>query len=186
MNRAVVHVALGMSLLALSAFAKDDLTTVKGFEAAYRRAHDTGNVRALESLVCWDRTTTKMRRDMRETLRVGLELEIAHIEIIPFASGKGAFKMPHNVNLQPTHVFTVWYKHEGLVGTSYLIAKKIQRFYFAVSSDWRPIIRMPPVLAYASAKSNQSMQPTAGQCDSSVTLTSALPLQFALAIASGG
>ncbi|PYL81818.1 MAG: hypothetical protein DMF23_13800 [Verrucomicrobia bacterium] len=85
MSYAGIVVALAIYGSAATAFASDDLTSLKGFEQAFRRAHDSHQPAEMERLVCWDGTTSKMRKDMREALRESIRYPIDAIAIYPYA-----------------------------------------------------------------------------------------------------
>jgi len=138
-------------LLTLTVAASDDLRTLKGFESAFRRAHDDGSIRRLESLVCWDRATSKEKSDMRSALRAGLSDRIHRIEIVPFYTAPldatvepmHRFQPVHDPNLELVYVLFVWYDLGNFLGMRYLVGKKNGRFYFAVARDWDAWIRAP-------------------------------------------
>jgi hypothetical protein len=142
--------------------AADDLTTLKGFERAFRRAHDRHDVRRMESLVCWDATTPQMRQHMHFVLIEGLRRPIGRIEITTFTK-RTAPEWERDPNIKPAYVFTVWYSGETTIVpyTARFIGRKRGRFYFVV---WRESVPLP---VYASwiTRSNQSLQPTAGRSD---------------------
>jgi len=140
MSYAGIVVALAIYGSAATAFGSDDLTSLKGFEQAFRRAHDSHQPAEMERLVCWDGTTSKMRKDMREALRESIRYPIDAIAIYPYAIEarvNGPLKHP---NIKPALVFNVRYfsgKEEGhrmIVETHYIIGKKDGRFQFVVGS----------------------------------------------------
>src|SRR5204862_7880124 len=85
MSDAGIVVALAIYGSAATAFASADLTSLKGFEQAFRRAHDSHQPAEIERMVCWDRTTSNMRKDMREALRERIRYHIDAIAIYPYA-----------------------------------------------------------------------------------------------------
>jgi hypothetical protein len=149
MNQAALVSALGILFFALTAAAKHNLTTLEGFETAFRRAHDSGDVRRLELLVCWDRATRKQRQDMRAALRIGLGDRINSIEMRPYVTDlRNYMKSPLDPNIDPTHVFFVYYNLGDFHGTRFPIGKKHGRFYLVISKDWDPLIRLPILIAH--------------------------------------
>jgi hypothetical protein len=159
MKRVALYFSLAFSLLAHSAFAKDNLRTLSGFEKAFRRAHDRGSIRSLESLVYWDRTSSKQKRDMRDALRAGLGDRIREIETVPFYTAPldptiepmHRFRPLHDPNLEPTHVLFVWYHLGVFHGMRYPVGRKNGRFYFVVARDWDFWMRGLPAIAKPKA-----------------------------------
>jgi hypothetical protein len=139
----------GCFLFAFTTLAKEDLTTLQGLQGAFRRAHDSGSIRRLESLVCWDRTTPQQRHEMREALQDGLEDRIHRMEIVPFPAEHPLGPLPntlHDPNLKPTHLLLVWYDLGVFRGTRYPVGKKNGRYYFVVGNGWNSRIRSPVIL----------------------------------------
>jgi hypothetical protein len=85
MSYAGIVVALAVYGSVAIAFASDDLTSPKGFEQAFRRAHDSHQPAEMERLVCLDGATPKMRKDMREALLESIRLPIDAIAIYPYS-----------------------------------------------------------------------------------------------------
>ena len=140
MSYAGIVVALAIYGSAATAFASDDLTSLNGFEQAFRRAHDSHQPSEMERLVCWDGTTPKMRKDMREALSESIRYPIDAIAIYPYAIEarvNGPLKHP---NIKPASVFNVRYfsgreeGHRMIVETHYIIGKKDGGFQFVVGS----------------------------------------------------
>ena len=144
MNYAGIGVALAIYGSAATALASTDLTSLKGFEQAFRRAHDSHQPAELERLVCWDRTTLKMRKDMREALRECIQDPIDAIAIYPYAIEARVHGPLQRPNIKPESIFNVRYfsgKEEGhpiIIETHYIIGKKDGRYQFVVGSR-RPL-----------------------------------------------
>jgi len=127
--------------LAVSAFAAQDLSTVRGFEAAFRQANASKDFRQLEQLVYWQHASTKACREMREVLRKEFGRPIDQIQFREY-SREAAIYPPRNPSLKPTHLFTVWSLDgrdrfgQRIVGTFYTLGRKHGQFYFVVSDQW--------------------------------------------------
>jgi hypothetical protein len=135
MNRALICSVLGIPVLTLSAAARDNLTTLKGFEAAFRHGHAKSNLEQLEALVCWDKTTPKTRSGMYQALAAGFSYVIARVEIEPFVESVKHDSFPPEWSVKPTREFVVWYADD--VGqpsfpVRYPIGKKDGKFKFAM------------------------------------------------------
>jgi hypothetical protein len=139
MNYFGIVVALAICGRAATAFASDDLTSLKNFEQAFRRAHDSHQAAEMERLVCWDRTTPKMRKEMREALHDGIRYPIDAIAIYPYAIEARVNGSLEHPNITPTSIFNVRYfsgKEEGhtmIIEVHYIIGKKDGRFQFVVA-----------------------------------------------------
>ncbi|MEY2479330.1 MAG: hypothetical protein QOI04_257 [Verrucomicrobiota bacterium] len=142
MKRSSIVVAV-LFLTLRAASARDDLTTLKGFEHAFRHAHATANTDYFDPLVYWYATSPEMKLNMYEALAKGFHRIIAHIEVVPFAPSPERFAAPYHPNVQPTHVFLVWYADD--VGqppfsVRYFITKKNGKLQFVVPEN--PTLRM--------------------------------------------
>jgi hypothetical protein len=162
MTHSVLRGFIAGWLLTLSAFAKQDLSTLPGFEAAFRHANASKDFRQLEQLVYWQHAGPRACREMREVLRKEFGRPIDRIQVSPY-SREAAIYPPQNPNLKPTHFFTVWSVGERdkigqqTVGTFYTLGRRDGQFYFVVSDQW-PVSSVH----YTSADlTNRSSQPLA-------------------------
>ncbi|HET7227867.1 MAG TPA: hypothetical protein VFJ55_04435 [Chthoniobacterales bacterium] len=139
-----IVVALAIYGSAATAPASYDLRSLKGFEQAFRRAHDSHQPAEMERLVCWDGTTPEMRKGMREALREGIRYPIDAIEAYPYAIEARVHGPLQRPNIKPESVFSVRYftgREEGhlmIIEIHYIIGKKNGRFQFVVGSR-RPL-----------------------------------------------
>ncbi len=146
MTRAFVSCCIATCVLALRASAAHDLSTVEGFEAAFRQANASKDLRRLEQLVWWERATPKASQNMRAALRQELGHPIRRIEVARF-SWADAIYPPRNPNLRPAHFFTVWSVSgrdrlgAQITGRFYTLGKNDGRFYLIVSDQW-PVATM--------------------------------------------
>jgi hypothetical protein len=147
MRRALLYAAALVVAITLPALGKEYLTTLRGFEAAFRRAHDSHRLSDLERLVCWDRTTEKMRHDMREVLREGLRDRIDGVDTFAYAIEAQVNGPLQHANIKPSIVFRVRYLsgreegHRRIVETHYIVGKKDETLQFVVGDRW-PISAM--------------------------------------------
>jgi hypothetical protein len=132
--------AFGMFLILQTAFGRDDLSTLRGFESAFRRGNASSDVGQLERLVFWDGARRSPRIDLRRRLKEGLGQKIDKIQVLPFSTEIALFgPFLRHPTLPPTHVFVVWYRLPPddvgvpIVGTRYPIGKNNGRFYIVVS-----------------------------------------------------
>jgi hypothetical protein len=123
-----------------TAFAKNDLSTLEGFVAAFRQANTGKDTAQLEQLVFWNEAKQSWKTALQQRLKEGLGRKIDKIQILPFSGESRAFGsyLAHPTPL-PTHVFVVWYvlprDNVGLpiASTWYPIGKNNGRFYIIVS-----------------------------------------------------
>jgi hypothetical protein len=140
MSYARTVVMLAIYARAATAFSSDNLTSARAFEQAFRHAHDSHHSVEMERLVCWDRTTPKMRQAMQGALREGMPYPIDAIGIYPYAIEANVHGPLQHPNITPESVFAVRYftgKEEGhpiIIETHYIIGKKDGRFQFVVGS----------------------------------------------------
>ena len=158
---------VSLVFVASRAAGDNDTATLKGFEAAFREAHDRGDLQHLASLVCWDRATPQMRRDMDATLQELISYPIESVDIAPFTKQAGHDAHLQSPSLRPVYVLVVRYpyKPHRPPSTLFFVGKKHGKFRFVV---WPHRIIMP--MLYASMRPNQAMQPTAGRRTASLTL----------------
>ena len=130
----------GIFVVLQPAFAKDDLSTLKGFEAAFRRANAAKNTTQLEQLVFWNGAKQNWKTALNQRLKEGLGHNIDKIQILPFSGEVALFgSFLHHPTLVPTHVLVVWYvlprDNVGvpIVGTRYPIGQSNGKFYIIVS-----------------------------------------------------
>ena len=130
-----------------SAFSREDVSTLKGFERAFRHANASGDIRRLEHLVVWDhqKETAKSASALRQRLHEGLGHQIQKIQILPFSTEISLFgQVFGHPSVQPTHIFVVWYilprdsTGVPIVGTRYPIGRKNGQFYI-VPTELAPV-----------------------------------------------
>lgn len=142
MNHVTILSAVSALFVTLSAaYAVDDLGTLKGFETAFRRSYDRHDIHRLESLFCWDGTTSVRRRQMHSFLIKEFGRTIDSIEITPFTN-RAAPKWWEDPSVKPEYVFTVWYSYDRprFMFYPYLIGRKRGKFCFIV---WRRPVLLP-------------------------------------------
>jgi hypothetical protein len=122
-----------------------NISTLTGFEAAFRRANASGDIRQLERLVFWDKATASSKRSLTYRLKEGLGQTIDKIQILPFSGETALFgSFLQHPTLQPSYVVVVWYVlHRDkagvpIVGTRYPVGMKDGRFYI-VAADGAPV-----------------------------------------------
>jgi hypothetical protein len=136
MRKAIVCFALAIPVLALGAAAGDNyFTTLKGFEAAFRRGHAKSSLQQLELLVCWDQAMPQTRNDMYRNLAAGFSYVITRIDIERFVQATEHDTSPPQWSVKPTHELVVWYADDvdqPAFPIRYPIGKKSGQFKFAV------------------------------------------------------
>jgi hypothetical protein len=146
MSHAVVASLLSALLFSPLLVAAQDTSTLRGFEAAFRRANASKDFRALEQLVWWAHAKPKACEEMRNVLSQEFGHPIRRIDTERF-SWAHAIYAPRNPNLRPAHFFTVWSVTgrdrfgTQITGTFCTLGRKDGRFYFIVSDQW-PVMSM--------------------------------------------
>jgi hypothetical protein len=145
MPRVFAAPLLSLSLLLPRIVAAQDTSTLQGFEAAFRRANTSKDLRRIEQLVWWEHAKPKAGEAMHSVLRQEFGHPIRRIDIGRFSWAQAIYP-PENPNLKPTHFFTVWSVTgrdrlgAEITGTFYTLGRKDGRFYLVVSDQ-------PPIMA---------------------------------------
>src|SRR6266480_3808422 len=74
-----------------TAFAKNDLSTLEGFAAAFRQANTGKDTAQLEQLVFWNEAKQSWKTALQQRLKEGLGHKIDKIQILPFSGESRAF-----------------------------------------------------------------------------------------------
>ena len=116
--------------------AQPCFTTLTGFKAAFRKAHDAHDLQQVVRLVRWDRATDTMRSNMCEKLRTSFlcDIESMHFE------RPNAEDRQYHWNIKPTRVLVVKYygfpPESGYLLTQwYPLGKKGSGFCFVISNE---------------------------------------------------
>jgi hypothetical protein len=116
--------------------AQPCFTTLTGFKAAFRKAHDAHDMQQMVRLVCRDRATDTMRSNMCEKLRASFRCDIKSMHF----ERPNAEDMQYHWNIKPTRVLVVKYygfppKSGYLLTQWYPLGKKGAGFCFAISNE---------------------------------------------------
>jgi len=133
-------IAVVLVMLSVPAFAAEDLTTLTGFEKAFRRALDARDADQLDRLTCWDGVSADQKARWHDIYFTTCFYEIDKFSVVPAAEAKETLRTFGHLSLTPVYVFDVHYHLRPMPHTRtvvysahYPVGRKNGRFYFVVA-----------------------------------------------------
>ena len=115
-----------------------DLSTMHGFERAFRAAHAKGDLLYFKDLVCEDDVSPTTLSDYYHTFGKHFGYVIRRIEVRPYQAPTNRWGWKPQWSVKPTNTLLVWYAldtRQPASSVEYTVGKKGTKFQFAVCKN---------------------------------------------------